>query len=129
MLYGDVVDVVMVTMLPLPSNTLQMSFNGTNTRMTFITCVATSLESADPLSAALSQFQEVSSIDSEDLWNQHVSAWADLWISGIEVQGRYDVSVAVNASLYYLLSSLRDDHPFGVSPGGLASNGYNGTHS
>ena len=31
-----------------------------------------------------------------------------------------------NASLYALLSAVRADWPFGLGPGGLSSNGYNG---
>ncbi len=33
---------------------------------------------------------------------------------------------ATYSSLYYLLSSVRSDWPYSLSPGGLASNGYNG---
>jgi len=36
------------------------------------------------------------------------------------------VAKAVNSSLYYILSSLREDRQFSLSPGGLASNAYNG---
>ena len=42
------------------------------------------------------------------LLNGSVSAW--------------DVAVRANASLYYLLSATREDHPVGVSPGGIAAN-------
>ena len=44
----------------------------------------------------------------------------------IEVVGNLDLAQAVNASLYFIRSSIRPDWPLGLSPGGLASNSYNG---
>ncbi|GMI15432.1 hypothetical protein TrVE_jg5294 [Triparma verrucosa] len=56
----------------------------------------------------------------------HTLAFADLFESGVEVTGRTDVSRAVNSSLYYILSAIRADTFYSLSPGGLASNSYNG---
>jgi len=64
--------------------------------------------------------------DAGALLAEHEGAWAELWKSGLEVKGRRDVAQAVNASIYYLLSSLREDTVHSLSPGGLASNAYNG---
>jgi trehalose/maltose hydrolase-like predicted phosphorylase len=36
------------------------------------------------------------------------------------------VSACVNSSLYYIYSAVREDWPLGVSPGGLATNSYDG---
>jgi protein-glucosylgalactosylhydroxylysine glucosidase len=55
----------------------------------------------------------------------HAAEWANLWASGITIGGRPDVSAAVNASLYAIYSSVRDDWPYGLAPGGL-TNYYNG---
>lgn len=59
------------------------------------------------------------------LHSTHISEWAKLWTSGIEIQARSDVAVATNTSLYYILSSVRDDWAYGLAPGGL-TNSYNG---
>lgn len=56
----------------------------------------------------------------------HQAAWADLWQAGLEVGGNATVASTFNSTLYYILSSVRDDQPFGLSPGGLASNSYDG---
>jgi len=42
------------------------------------------------------------------------------------VAGNATVAAAVNSSLYYILSSVREDWPYGTSPGGLASDSYDG---
>lgn len=57
--------------------------------------------------------------------HSHINAWADIWQSGYRIEGRMDVARAVNSSLYAILSSVRTDRPFSLSPGGLTQ-GYNG---
>lgn len=63
--------------------------------------------------------------DIGQLHSTHVNEWAQLWTSGVEIRGRSDVAIATNTSLYYILSSVRDDWPYGLAPGGL-TNSYNG---
>ena len=54
-----------------------------------------------------------------------MAEWADtIWPAGFETD-RADLALAVNTSLYAILSSVRNDRPFGLSPGGLTA-GYNG---
>jgi trehalose/maltose hydrolase-like predicted phosphorylase len=63
------------------------------------------------------------------LLDLHIEEWNRVWKSGIEVQsinGNLNLSRAINSSLYYILSSVRDDWPYSLSPGGLSSNDYNG---
>jgi len=60
------------------------------------------------------------------LLNQHIAAWNGIWASGIEVGGKLGLAQVINSSIYYILSSVREDWPRSLSPGGLASNGYNG---
>ncbi len=57
-----------------------------------------------------------------------MAAWADLWTGGFEISGRDDIATAANTSLYYLLSSARDDlvSAESLSPGTLASDDYSG---
>jgi len=43
-----------------------------------------------------------------------------LWNSGkIDIEGNLELSQAVHGSMYYILSSIRADWPYGLSPGGL----------
>ena len=62
----------------------------------------------------------------DGLVHAHELEWSRLWRSGVEIEGRHDVAVACNGSLYALLSSLREDAPYSISPGGLASGGCDG---
>ena len=57
----------------------------------------------------------------------HEAAWAARADGGrLEVEGDLGLALALNASLYYIRASIREDWPQGLSPGGLASNGYHG---
>lgn len=51
---------------------------------------------------------------------------AKLWGSKIEVGGNPRLAAVVNASLASLLETARSDVYYSTSPGGLATNGYNG---
>lgn len=90
----------------------------------FYAVVRTSLDAADPKADALAEFAALPS--ASDLAASHADAWRALWSGGLEVEGRPDVARAINASLYYILSSVRADTPFSLSPGGLPSNAYLG---
>ncbi len=59
------------------------------------------------------------------LFDEHVQAWAELYASGIEIEGQLPLAQAVNTSVYSLLSALRADWPYSTGPGGL-TDGYNG---
>eukprot|EP00444_Apocalathium_aciculiferum_P008189 CAMPEP_0183414394 /NCGR_PEP_ID=MMETSP0370-20130417/22365_1 /TAXON_ID=268820 /ORGANISM="Peridinium aciculiferum, Strain PAER-2" /LENGTH=735 /DNA_ID=CAMNT_0025597713 /DNA_START=1 /DNA_END=2208 /DNA_ORIENTATION=- len=95
----------------------------------------TSLDSADPEAEAVADLQkaledlqadQVSGLKAGKVFAEHRAAWAKLWESGLAVEGRLDVEQAVKSSAYYILSSLREDRPYSLSPGSLASNAYNG---
>ncbi|CAF1535077.1 unnamed protein product, partial [Adineta steineri] len=90
------------------------------------------------------------------LFQEHIQAWKKLWKSGIDIEPledhpfvlpkiimdtdknhendtvittfsrSLDIAQHINSSMYYLLSSSRDDWPYGISPGGLASQSYSG---
>eukprot|EP01104_Vermistella_antarctica_P001171 TRINITY_DN1122_c0_g2_i1.p1 TRINITY_DN1122_c0_g2~~TRINITY_DN1122_c0_g2_i1.p1 ORF type:complete len:762 (+),score=197.59 TRINITY_DN1122_c0_g2_i1:344-2287(+) len=63
----------------------------------------------------------------EDIWLSHVGAWAALWAEGrIEVVGDRQLSQTLNSTMYYLLSAIREDWNFGISPGGIANMAYHG---
>lgn len=101
------------------------SFTLTGTRH-LIASFATSLESEQPEQDAIAAYAKAMPQAPDALYASHVAEWATIWQSGIEMEGRKDVATAVNSSLYYLLSSIREDTVFSLSPGGLPSNGYNG---
>jgi hypothetical protein len=87
----------------------------------------------DPLAAATALYKSIIANETAVLAT-HEQAWAELHSSRIELGGdRGDetaaaVAVAVNSSMYYLLSAAREDWPFSTSPGGLANNAYLGKH-
>ncbi len=54
------------------------------------------------------------------------AAWSSLWSGRIDVLGNPSLATDVNASEFYLWSSVRDGIDWSVSPAGLSSNGYNG---
>jgi hypothetical protein len=89
--------------------------------------VRTSIETTPPTSAAIlaaAQSDFASAVElaaAGTLRSSHVEEWANtLWTSGFDTDRR-DVALAVNTSLYSILSSLRPDRPFSTSPGGLAN--------
>ncbi|KAK3750634.1 hypothetical protein QZH41_012817, partial [Actinostola sp. cb2023] len=92
----------------------------------FVTSISTSLNTEDFLGDAYRSYASaVSNLDG--LFQSHVQAWTEIWQQGrIEVEGNLAIAQAVYGSLYYILSSIRPSWPYGLSPGGLASNGYNG---
>eukprot|EP00911_Craspedida_sp_UC1_P000197 UC1_evm2s153 len=67
-----------------------------------------------------------STLLSPPLYQSHYAAWSTLWASGIEIEGRDDAAATINSSLYYLLSSLRQDRVNSLSPGGLS---FSNTHT
>ena len=95
----------------------------------FLTVVRTSLETSSgelqtKLQADFNTAQAMAA--NGTLQFAHVTAWGSrLWSAGIEISGRQDIAIATNASIYGILSAVRSDRPFGLSPGGLTS-GYFG---
>lgn len=98
---------------------------------TYLTSIRTSLDvnsstALDIAQEALKDYKiGMKLAQSSKLLEEHVAGWKTLWQSGIEISGRPDVAFAVNMSLYSILSSVREDWPYGLAPGGL-TNSYNG---
>lgn len=130
---------MMSTVIP---ETITVKPHDSGKTLTFITAVRTSLDSATPdadvaadiyAATSLQQTSQPHSATSSShqdlqtpLLKEHIAAWAQLWSSGIELEGgRPDAAIAVNASLYAILSSVRDDWEYGLAPGGL-TNYYSG---
>ena len=86
-----------------------------------IAVVATSLHSSQPEKEALAAYAATMP-RAPGLYASHAAAWSSLWQSGLELSGgRRDAAVAINASLYYLLSSVRHGAAVYLSPGGLGA--------
>ena len=88
-----------------------------------------------PWEAALREYNEYTAIHKEEqkafdyskLMKQHIDEWKVIWESGgIEIENNIELSKVVNSSIFWILSSTRDDWPWSLSPGSLATNAYNG---
>lgn len=118
---------ICIAYTPVPS-TITVSKADSGKTLSFVTGVKTSLESTiDKIDSDLLKEVQTAISDAESgkLKQFHIDAWAELWKHGIDIQGRGDVAIAVNASLFAILSSIRADWPHGLAPGGL-TNYYNG---
>ena len=65
----------------------------------------------------------------QDLFDSHRDDWDILRSGGIDVWGNVSVARTVNASMYAILIALRADWSYGLSPGGLSRNAYEGEFS
>lgn len=82
----------------------------------------TDMESSSPAPDSQALYNET--INSYGtLFSSHRKAWSSLWASRVEIGGNLALAQVINSSLYYILSSIRSDWPWSLSPGGLASNG------
>ena len=103
---------------------------GGNTTVFVLHAVSTSLNGSTEPSQVLAEamgYHAAGVSAAPQLWQEHTAAWQERWADGrIEVGGDLSLAQSVNASLYFLLSAIREDWPFGLSPGGLASSDYHG---
>jgi len=60
------------------------------------------------------------------LWASHTPVWDAWWGHSLHIEGNDTIATAVRASYYYLFAAGREGVQWGVSPGGLASDAYNG---
>lgn len=130
---------VCVASTDLPASLTVNRRDGKNI-LTFITSVHTSIDTSyspdtdgplgDVTLSCLFNALKFQSSDllSSSLYESHVNRWDRLWESGLEIMNpdtSYDTGYAINASLFAMLSSVREDWPHGLAPGGL-TNYYNG---
>jgi len=123
---------VVVAFCTTNSSTLTLNIPaGQQERYYFLSTFRTDIygDSQFPANDALNDFYTYSVMESS-LLNSHRASWKNIWDNvGIEFQGSGDIlrlQQVTNSSLYWILSSARSDWPWGLSPGSLASNGYNG---
>jgi len=94
---------------------------------TFITSIVTNMESPNEyLESSMDIYKQSMMQQPSTLLNTHIQAWDQIWEARIEVGGNLELAQAINSSMFYMLQSIRSDWPHGLSPGGLASNGYHG---
>ena len=94
----------------------------------FVAAAHSDLEgmSAAELAPAAAKSLAAAKATGDGLLAEHLEGWGRIWRSGIEITGNITVARAVNASLYYIHSALREDFAHGLSPGGLAIDSYDG---
>eukprot|EP00759_Apiculatamorpha_spiralis_P053905 PhF_6_TR657/c0_g1_i1/m.956/K22078/PGGHG, ATHL1; protein-glucosylgalactosylhydroxylysine glucosidase len=115
----------------VPPSSVQVPGNSI-ARLMVVTARCLSLESdkhtgGDVLKCAQSRVAEAVAMGLDKLHARHGSAWKDLWTHNMHVEGDAQLETVIGASMYALLSALRDEAwPFSTSPGGLVTSGYNG---
>ncbi|KYQ91148.1 acid trehalase-like protein 1 [Tieghemostelium lacteum] len=100
--------------------------SGNSKTFYFLTSLVTSLETEQFYIETSMDIYKISWNIQDSLEKSHRDAWKKIWDSRIEVGGNLDLAQVVNSSLYYIVSSVRDDWPWSLSPGSLSSNGYHG---
>ena len=109
---------------------------GTRASVRFVAVVVASVGMPSGFNVTAAAFDEhlaVESVETAALMREHVGAWAELMTSRIEVGGTstseraWQIQTHFSSSYYYLLSTIRADWSLGgFSPGGLASQNYEG---
>ena len=110
---------------------INIKSSSSNTIVRLLTTFRSSLEfpvgkSVNLTKLALQDWMKYLS-DQQGLLPSHVEEWEGLWSRGIEIKGDKSLEKTVSASYYAILSSIRSDWGFSVSPGGLAFGGGNAT--
>jgi trehalose/maltose hydrolase-like predicted phosphorylase len=88
--------------------------------------VESSQDTGTPTAAAQDQASGAAAAGFAALMAANDAAWAAIWSGRIDVLGDPGLATDVNASEFYLWSSVRDGVDWSISPSGLSSNGYNG---
>ena len=111
-------------------NEIPLTLNGQEDFISVMVVWSTAWESEGhpvvTLSDLFENLLEISFNTWEDILSAHIAGWDEIWQSGIEISGNDTVAASVNASLYYILSSVNSLAPWSISPGGLPKNSYNG---
>lgn len=79
----------------------------------------------DVVTAAVNTWMNYTLQSPAELLSSHISTMEALWSTGgVELTGNSSFAATVNASLYDIVSSLRDDFNWSTSPGSIAAGGY-----
>jgi trehalose/maltose hydrolase-like predicted phosphorylase len=125
--FSNTTSIAVVT-TPIPSSiVVPVSNDPVRFTNSYITVITTSIDTNESavLRTAKSLFAALTHYASS-LLDNHIKTWSHFLESKIEVTGDLKLVQHVNASFYYILSSIREDYPWGIPTCGLATNGYNG---
>jgi trehalose/maltose hydrolase-like predicted phosphorylase len=126
-LHGELGNLTTLAMVSTDAPAAVVLKAGDQISTAFITVVVTSLNSTDTMADAQATYARATQAGAPALLASHAAAWAARWDQGsLEVEGDLFLAGALNSSLYAIRSAIRPDWPFGLSPGGLASDAYNG---
>jgi trehalose/maltose hydrolase-like predicted phosphorylase len=105
----------------------QRNVEGSILSMTLLVVGVTSLESKDPTATALDLINRFERMNDFQLQQEHSLEWKKLNSHGMELVGpNNELKKNLYTSMYYILSSIRDDWNFSLSPGSISTNTYNG---
>ena len=92
-----------------------------------MTCYSTSLDSDSPVNTCIKDYNTLFGYGAKNLTEHHRNTWSSIWSSGgIEIMDNINLAQKVNATLFAILSAVREDWNYGMSPGGISTNAYNG---
>lgn len=117
---------VTIAVISFPQDPVANVLAGQSAQLNLYTAVASTVASADPVADALSNYNMAKAEGPAQLLAQHSFTWEAHWQGRIEVGGNLALAQVINSSYFYILSSINERVPWSISPGGLASNGYNG---
>jgi trehalose/maltose hydrolase-like predicted phosphorylase len=107
----------------------QLSFSVSSGRSYTVTKyvgIDTAAGAADAAKTARQEAQSAAADDYAETLNENTAAWRALWADRVDVAGNPTLATEVNASEFYLWSSIRDGVDWSVPPARLSSNDYNG---
>eukprot|EP01084_Bolivina_argentea_P215463 365805_1 len=90
------------------------------------TVLLTSLESNDIINDMI---KILNNLPMRNNWlSLHINEWeTNIWSKGrIDIIDNISMASNIYTSIYYLISSIRNDWCFGITPGSIAANGYHG---
>lgn len=117
------VTVAVVSFPPDPDATV---LAGQTQTLYLYTTVSTTLQGTDPADGALGLYNMIVAEDYHEVFEMNHFEWTMDQLGRIEIGGNLALAQVVNSSYFYLLTSLAPRTHWSVSPGGLASNAYNG---
>ncbi|MEJ7707461.1 MAG: discoidin domain-containing protein [Nocardioidaceae bacterium] len=110
------------------STTLQAGFGvrrGNSYTVAKVVGFATSVDSDRPIDTAARAARAAAHVGPRKLVAENAEAWRALWRSDIRVPGNTVLQRRIRAAEFYLLSSVRPNVDWSISPVGLSSFGFN----
>ena len=113
--------------LDTDDNSLSVSLRGGQSASLWaIAAECSSADFADPANEADRQVIYAVRQGRQNLVDEHLRRWNDLWESRIEIEGDDNLQTQVNSALYNLYNSIREGSRRSIAPMGLTSDKYYG---